>query len=235
MTPVSQSPSDDDDARAAEYVLHLLAPDERAAVEARLDGDGALRARVAFWADHLAALAAEIAPVTPPGDLRSRLERAIGTAHRATQRPRRRFSLFGLLGGAALAAALGLVVVTQLPDVRLPSAFTPAYEAGISGQEGALVISVAYSDATGELRVNRTAGQAPAGRVLQLWVIADGAPAPVSLGLLADEAETVLSVPEDLRTALPGSTIAVSEEPPGGSPEPVPTGEVLGTAPLNEV
>jgi anti-sigma-K factor RskA len=66
--------------------------------------------------------------------------------------------------------------------------------------------------------------------VLELWLIAqDGV--PVSLGLLAAGGETVLVPPADLAAQLPGATLAVSAEPPGGSPTGSPT-RVLGAGPV---
>ena len=56
---------DDLDLLAGEYVLGVLAPDERAAVERRLLDNPDLAARVAAWQVRLAPLAEDLAPVTP--------------------------------------------------------------------------------------------------------------------------------------------------------------------------
>ncbi|WP_226779223.1 anti-sigma factor [Oceaniglobus trochenteri] len=226
---------DNDEMMVAEYALHLLSPQDRQAVDQRLAVDGALRARLAWWSDRLAPLADEIAEVDPPKALRAALARAIQaeTAQQAPAPTRRGgWSMFKLFGGAGLALALGLAVMTQLPEVDAPAAFEPTYVAGIAGEENALVINVAYSDESGEMHVERRAGAAPEGRVLELWVIAEGSPGPVSLGVLPDDPEAVMIVPEDLRESMPGATLAVSEEPPGGSPIAGPSGAVLGAGAL---
>jgi anti-sigma-K factor RskA len=242
-----QTPEKDDDALAAEYALHLLSPAERAAFDDRLAVDGGLRARLAFWSDHFAALDEQTAPVAPPSALRAALARAVAPAA-PVRKPGSLFSFGKFLWGAGLATALGLVMVTQLPEVRLPGtgpgeqtvdlpdapAFAPGFFAELAAPENALLIAVSYSDDTGEMRLTRSVGQAPEGRVLQLWVIADGSPGPVSLGVLPATADAVVAVPEALRPGMPGATLAVSEEPPGGSPNAGPSGAVLAAAALTD-
>jgi anti-sigma-K factor RskA len=49
----------------------------------------------------------------------------------------------------------------------------------------------------------------------------------VSLGVLPASALAVVSVPEALRTATIGGTLAISDEPVGGSPTGAPSGAVL--------
>jgi anti-sigma-K factor RskA len=61
------------------------------------------------------------------------------------------------------------------------------------------------------------------GRVFELWDVPPGA-APRSLGVLAEGRETALKVPSFFREA---SALAVSVEPPGGSPTGAPTGPVV--------
>lgn len=56
---------------------------------------------------------------------------------------------------------------------------------------------------------------------------------PVSVGLLPQSGEATLSLSDEALEGLPlTSTVAVSLEPDGGSPEAVPTGPVLYTAAL---
>ena len=67
--------------------------------------------------------------------------------------------------------------------------------------------------------INRTGGAAAPGQALQLWVVEDDA--PVSLGMLPDGPLARVAVPREIAARLgPGSALAVSEEPPGGSPTP---------------
>ncbi|MEC9435095.1 MAG: anti-sigma factor [Pseudomonadota bacterium] len=70
---------------------------------------------------------------------------------------------------------------------------------------------------------------APEGRVYEMWVVGGGRDAPVSLGLLADGGELPLDA---LAGPTDGSVLAVSVEPPGGSPTGLPTGDVVFTGEL---
>ena len=62
-----------------------------------------------------------------------------------------------------------------------------------------------------------------AGRTLELWALPPGQP-PRSLGLLAMQGVTTLSWPAGLAGV---QQLAVSLEPPGGSPTGQPTGPVV--------
>jgi anti-sigma-K factor RskA len=52
--------------------------------------------------------------------------------------------------------------------------------------------------------------------------------APLSLGILAtDETINEFIIPENFRNQMVGATLAISDEPVGGSPTGAPTGAVL--------
>ena len=72
--------------RAAEYVLGLLSPGERAAVERAAASDTVLADEIAFWNERLAPLL-DTAEVAPPPGLFDRVEAAI--ASRAQELPGR--------------------------------------------------------------------------------------------------------------------------------------------------
>jgi len=64
-------------------------------------------------------------------------------------------------------------------------------------------------------------------QVYELWLLVPDE-APLSLGLLNDQGSTLLQPSDELnRLVQPGLALAVSLEPPGGSPTGVPTGPVL--------
>jgi anti-sigma factor ChrR (cupin superfamily) len=68
--------SDTNEYRAAEYVLGLLRPDERDAVERAAATDAVLAEEIAFWNERLAPLL-DAAEVKPPPDLFARVEAEI--------------------------------------------------------------------------------------------------------------------------------------------------------------
>jgi anti-sigma-K factor RskA len=215
----------DDEALAAEYVLHLLDADERSAFEKRLRDDRGLQARVLDWEAKLAPLSDEFEPVTPTSALKSRIMHAVAPA---SKKPfvGRTWSL--VFGGAVVVALMAAIVFGTF--LRDPNDLSPAFQAELSAEDGSLLIVAGVIPATHEIVLERVAGAPRPGRVHELWLIAEGAPGPVSLGILEDQGTTRIRVPDDIAPGVRTGTLAISDEPPGGSPTGAPTGEVLATA-----
>lgn len=216
----------EDGALAAEYVLGLLEPGERRAFEERLGAEPALRAAVARWGEDLATLLDDVAPVAPPPRVEAALMGRLFPGER--RRGLGRWGLPAFLAG--LAAAL-LVLWLVSPGLLGRGPAGPDFTATAAAEDGSLVLVASLEAEDETLAVELRAGGAPPGRVLELWLLPDeGQGAPESLGVLpADEASARLPVREDLRDDMPDGVLAVSEEPPGGSPEATPTGSVLAT------
>ncbi|MEB8385937.1 anti-sigma factor [Rhodobacteraceae bacterium KMM 6894] len=216
---MSADPSDrdQDKAQAGEYALGLLEPAEAAAFEARLVQDPDLRALLATWADDFAAFTDDIPQVAPPAHLKAALETALFPSSS------RNSARFGWIMGGLLAASLAVVLLLNA------GAFAPrgpGMTAMIAAENGAMLVAAAYDATDGTLTLERTAGAAAPGRALELWLIAQDN-APVSLGVLTDDTRTTVTVPAALRAQMSGSTLAISDEPSGGSPTGAPTGAVL--------
>lgn len=210
-------PQDTDDLLAAEYVLGLLEPGDWQRAQQRASVDGAFAARVQAWEVRLAPLN-DSYPETPPPDLLPRIEAELFTA-----RPSRRNWFMGLGLGTLAAAALVLALFVGVPTS--PPA-PPSLQAELVDEARGLTLRVDYAPQTEALIVNASGPAPDTGSVYELWVI-DDTGQPRSLGVLSDEGTL-------LQAALQaGQTLAVSLEPQGGSPEPVPTGPVLATALLN--
>ena len=72
-------------------------------------------------------------------------------------------------------------------------------------------------------------------RVLELWLIAPG-DQPRSLGLIEAGRPVHINLPPDLiRRIAADATLAVSLEPPGGSPTGLPTGPVIANGKLTNL
>jgi anti-sigma-K factor RskA len=70
-------------------------------------------------------------------------------------------------------------------------------------------------------------------RALQLWLVAGSQAPPRSLGLLDPVHEIALQLDPRAEARLrPSASLAVSLEPPGGSPTGLPTGPVIYQGPL---
>ncbi len=219
----------DDDALAAEYVLHLLDDAERQAFEARLSEDRELLARVRAWEARLALLAEDLPEQTPPATVKHRLMATIGGDHATRRNP-----IWAWLAGGLVAAGVFAFVILgdffgTSPDL------TPAFQAELSSEDGSVVLVAGVIPATHEIVIDRIAGAPPEGQVHELWLIAEGADAPVSLGLLEREGTTRIRVPDDIAPGVRTGTIAISEEPSGGSPTGAPTGPVVAAAQFTDI
>ena len=225
--------SPEDAATAAEYVLGLLAPEDARAFAARLPGDPALAAQVEAWQIHFATLAeTEIAPVAPPPALQTSIEAALfGDADRPTLW--NRLPLWRGLGLAGLATSFGLAAILVLSPAPPPTAPAPLV-ADLAPLTGDLQFVALYDADAGVLSVRRSAGDARPGRVEEVWLIV-GEDAPVSLGLIDADGRLRADLPQTLASVLPGAVLAVSDEPPGGSPTGAPTGDVLAAGAVSEI
>jgi anti-sigma-K factor RskA len=218
---------------AAEYVLGVTAGAERRQAEDRLARDAAFADEVAFWEKRLGRLAGAVAPVAPPSDMWSRIDRALNVGEVA---PRRRESLWHSLafwrpfaiGSAALAAASigALTYLTLSPAPRMPlmamldsSGGQPSFMAAVA-PGGTSVMVMPASLATSDQRA------------MELWLIPPG-DRPHSLGLIESGRAVKMNVPPDLVPRMTSDAVlAVSLEPPGGSPTGLPTGPVIANGKL---
>ena len=92
-----------------------------------------------------------------------------------------------------------------------------------------------YQAGTGSIDLTRLAGEPAAGRDFELWLI-EGGNAPRSLGLLPDSGPARITLPPSLASRLSGgATLAISDEPVGGSPTGAPTGAVLALGELRGI
>ena len=221
----------DDDTLAAEYVLGVLSAAERASLERRLTREAGFASLVAAWERRLLPWTAEIAPVQPPHEVWNRISAAL-PAQRA-EKPGLWQSLalwrwMTLATGALAAACLAALVVfvsqpTQAPLIAAIQANGQSHFVATidPGRNSVSVLPAAFA--------------ADASRVPELWLIAPG-DRPRSLGLLRADTTVTLPIPEHLRPhATRQSTLAVSLEPPGGSPSGAPTGPVIATGRLTSL
>jgi len=215
---------------AAEYALGVLAGTERTAAAQRVARDRAFAALVAAWQERLAPWTAELQEVAPPPQVWERIAAQLSSAQR--QRPTFWQSLvfwrgFGIV--SAFAAAC-LAVLLYLSTASQQAALVASIEG--NGQR----IFVAVIDVKrAAITVVPAAYRPDPTRVPELWLVPPGGkPRPVGL-LRADRAVT-LSLSGELAAMITGKAVlAVSLEPPGGSPTGLPTGPVIGTGPLTSL
>lgn len=216
--------TEEDRLLAAEWALGLLDAPEAAAARARAASDPEFRQLARRWLADLAALAeTETTPVAPSAAVEARLQARLFGTEAAAPWWRRLWLVPALLAGAL--AALVMVWVRPVAPVE------PALLATMSAEDRSLIVEAAYDDRAAAWTLTPTAGGAAPGRSLELWLIPEGE-TPISLGVLDGEGETVLTVPEPLRPTLASATLALSDEPPGGSPGPTASGPVVAIGPV---
>lgn len=226
--------------RYAEYVLGVLDADARADVAHEVSASDEAATAVMLWQRRLQPLSEEVASVTPPAYVWTRIHETLRlvapTRERAdVARPglwhNLRFWHWLGLGASTLAAAcLVLLLATSgQRGVSHPPAipFMASTITQTNGQVGwtatmdvqqARIIVVPVTPAS------FAQGKAP-----QLWLVPAGQK-PISVGMIAADAATTLTLDRALIARLgPTAALAVSVEPIGGSPTGQPTGPVIAT------
>lgn len=236
---------------AAEYALGTLRGGARRRFEAMMRDDANLRAEARSWHDRLLALYDDLPDEVPAPESWSRILDRTGMLDDAPVK--RRPGVWNSLGlwrtlTASLAALL--VAVLVLPDLgRVTVSPTgsstdaepqpperPAVDP-VSQAPRTLVLVLSDEDARAGWVMTAARGDLAArpvrelaardDRSYQLWLIPPGE-SPRSVGLIDPQRSSTFALPSDLETLLaPGTTLAVSLEPLGGSPTGQPTGPVL--------
>jgi anti-sigma-K factor RskA len=218
------------EALAAEYVAGTLRGPARRRFEALLPAHPVLRAAVHEWEQRLMPLTVVVEPQFPRAEVWQRIERQLWPDSAAVAAPRwwQRLALWRGVSALATVAALGFGLLLTLPPPAQPPVVVVLQ--GTGGAAQGVNTFVASLSADGRSLVTRALlpVDLEANRALELWAVPPQG-APRSLGLISADGSTV--VPRDRLPAslLKGDTaaLAVSLEPPGGSPTGTPTGPVL--------
>lgn len=234
---------DREDLRYAEYALGVLDAAARAQVECEIESDPRAAAEVARWQGYFSPLAEDIPPSAPPDYVRARLRDELGLASaplsaagapRRDPQPRRSWwdSLalwrWMVLSASAVAAACAIALLIR-PSAPGPSVAAPSYMVARILQDNGLPGWIATMDPKhARMTVVPAAPNAiAAGRAPELWLIPEGGK-PIALGVIPrDQAATMTLRPDELAQLNAHALLAVSVEPPGGSPTGQPTGPVI--------
>ena len=209
---------------------------------------------VLAWEERLAPLAWSVAPVQPSELVWQRISRKLGLGHTVVSRQDSKPSTSERRSGFGLAAALALCAVglgitsigwwqsaSRPPETVVETVVETVEETVVEPA----IVAVLGGDANEPLWVARiyqslsrldvqvqTLPEAQPRNDYQLWVL-DTEGTPFSLGLLPQTGSISMDLdPALVATVTQSNTLAVSLEPLGGSPQAVPTGEVLFTAAL---
>ena len=223
----------DDAMLAAEYALGILPHAERITFAKRLATDPSLQEEVAFWETHYQGLLDEVDPVAPPAETFSKIE------SRLFQPDGKKNGILGSLAfwrRLAFAAMLMVVALSSLLylERQTPDQSGPTYIAEIKGDTGAIRLAALYDAKSGAMQFNRLEGEPAKGRDFELWLIAES-DTPISLGVLPKQTKGTIQLSPELQTKIPGSVLAVSDEPAGGSPTGQVTGPVIATGKVSSI
>jgi anti-sigma-K factor RskA len=227
-----------DDLLAAEYVLGVLAVDERQIVSRRIDAETGFARLVDGWEVHLSPMAAAYPEIEPPASVKVAVDRRLfsaTTAPSSTPRTSLWSSLVfwrGLAAAAVAALAIYIAVPSINPPVEQPQTRLVASLAADGSDVKYLVV---YDPAHHEVGMSHVSGERASGKDFELWMI-EGKNPPVSMGVIPVGATTHIVVsPAAQQKLAQGAVLAVSLEPAGGSPTGQPTGPVVAAGDLKSI
>jgi anti-sigma-K factor RskA len=225
---------DRSDLTAAEYVLGLLSAEDRRAAEFRIASEPKFAAEVAFWEARLGGLAESVAPVMPPAGVWQSIERRLSASivtapERSSIWNSLNFWRTFAIASAGLAAAsmAGLVYLARVPSLG------PPLLAQLNAESGQASFVAAVNKGGDSLTIVPAALlSGDQQKAFELWLIPPG-DKPHSLGLIDPTKPVRITVPESLLPQVNrDAVLAVSLEPPGGSPTGQPTGPVIANGKL---
>ena len=215
------------DALAAEYVAGTMRGRARTRFEALLPSHPALQRAVREWQARLMPLTGALPEAVPPARVWRAIEDKLWPTP-ARQPWWQRLGLWRALSGTALAGVVGLGVMLSNPPPAQAPVVVVLESTGTAAVNPATIVASLSGDGRALVTRTLTPVSLTTDRVLELWSVPPSGN-PRSLGLISASGATVLKGDRLPATLLKGGTaaLAVSVEPPGGSPTGVPTGPVV--------
>lgn len=206
---------------AADYVVGLLRGGARRRFEQLMVADAGLRREVLDWETRLLPLALSIPPERPPAHVWHGIRKRVRALRPVSRWSWDGVALWRMIAGGMATALLAVLLVYPTQVQRAAEARYLAVLQDSQAQT-TLIVSAARD---GRLTIKAVADlrTTTGTRALELWALPAGGQ-PRSLGLVAAEGRTILASDPAISDA---PALAVSLEPPGGSPTGAPTGPVL--------
>ena len=225
------------DRLAAEYALGTSPPRVRRRLAAVARRDPAVATALSEWERWIAVLAEEVPAVTPPPRTWQQIVNRLGlhadSAAESGDRWWQRLGFWRAFAALSFIAAIGLGVSQWQRTAVEPLAPLVVVLAG-SDTRPALIATATRGERY--LTVKKVGNAAPgAGKVFELWALPPSG-APRTLGVIPGTPLSRVPVPSRVDEFLSNITaLAVSLEPPGGSPTGQPTGPVLYSGPIERM
>ncbi|RWA72111.1 anti-sigma factor [Mesorhizobium sp.] len=226
-----------DDLIAAEYVLGVLAADERQIASRRIDTETAFARLVDAWEARFAPMAAAYAAVEPPASVKAAIDRRLFASAATSSEPGSGlWASLAFWRGLAAAAIAALAIYIAVPYVNPP---VPQPEtrlvASLAADNSNVKYLAVYDAARHEVGLSLVSGERGSGKDFELWMI-EGKNAPVSMGVIpAGQTARMTVTPAVQQKLAQGAVLAVSLEPTGGSPTGQPTGPVVAAGDLKGI
>ena len=218
-----------DELQAAEYALGVLASTDREAAALRVAREPTFAALVAAWEERLAPWAAEIPELAPPPQVWERITAALPSEPQQRAGFWQSLVFWRSFGMVSALAAACLAVLLYLSGSQ-----RAALVASIDA-EGQHIFVAAVDVRRATVMVMPVAYRPDPVRVPELWLIPSGGK-PLPLGVLTADRATQIAIPPAFADqASRDAVLAVSLEPPGGSPTGQPTGPVIGSGKLTNL
>ena len=213
---------------AAQYVVGTLRGRARLRFERVCASNEYAMMQVRKWEERMVGLASQVKPIAPPAHVWQAVERRLGFSKGKSG------MIFGWSWPAvsALVFASVAAITIAIGLLMRPTLAPPQTIAVIAQADRGELWRVQMSqDRTSMTILATTQVAIDAAHAYELWALPDSGAAPISLGLLPTRGAATLTLSPAQRAALSGaSKIAVSLEPPGGSPTGAPTGPVIHVA-----
>lgn len=224
-----------DDILAAEFVLGVLPSIEQAALSRRTEIDPAFARLVGEWQERLSPLADHYAGADLPPSVKLALDQRLFGGSPAKGRPGF-WSSLALWRGLAGVAVLAVMLTLALPHLTQEQDTAPGMVvSSLSAETSEVRYMAIYQPAEGMISLAHVSGAPAEGQVFELWA-AEGAAAPVSLGVVPAGGVSRLTLDDPARALLTrASYLAISVEPPGGSPTGQPTGAIVAVGDLQDL
>jgi anti-sigma-K factor RskA len=215
---------------AAEFALGTASFRVRRRLRAVAARDPVVADALARWQRDLAIFADAITPITPAPRVWEGIATQLGLDEGGARTPRptpwwERLAVWRAFAVASLVIAIGLGVAEF---VRPPAPAAAPIVVVLAGADAKPALLATASRDERFLTLKTIANTAPApGRVFELWALPQGG-APRSLGVIPSGNVVHVPLPSPAAESLTNiPALAVSLEPPGGSPTGQPTGPVL--------
>ncbi|WP_062267295.1 anti-sigma factor [Endozoicomonas arenosclerae] len=205
---------------AADYVLGLLTPEEKAQFEALMAVSHEAQREVEEWREHLDVLNSSLPPVDPPKHVWKNIENMTGS-----QKESFWSSLRFWQGSAFASVALALMVLFANFQSVNPDNMEYVYVVNNQERSPGWILNASLNSKKLVMETVQP-DSVPVGKACELWLVVDGVE-PVSLGMLPESGTKEMTIPKGWEEKLSKAKIVITLEDQKGAPNGWDMGPVL--------